>query len=127
MLMFARAKEYSYHRPNLENLPAEILLAIANELKNTRDINSLVRASCYLCNNLTAFLYRTDAWLHDMSALRWASNNGSIQTASKSINNSSLWQTRRKNLGKALAKAARNGHASELTSELTSDPSCVLG
>ncbi|KAJ5999959.1 hypothetical protein N7481_000368 [Penicillium waksmanii] len=96
--------------PNLESLPAEILLAIANELEDTRDINSLVRASRYFCNNLTASLYQTDAWLHDMSALRWASNNVSIQTASRSINNSSLCKTRRKNLGKALAKAARNGH-----------------
>ncbi|KAJ6083522.1 hypothetical protein N7467_007657 [Penicillium canescens] len=105
--------------PKLENLPVEILLAIANELKNTRDINSLVRASRYLCNNLTASLYRTDAWLHNMSALRWASNNGSIQTASKSINDSSLCKTRRKNLGKALAKAARNGHATLVSLILT--------
>lgn len=97
--------------PNLESLPAEILLAIANELKNTRDINSLVQASRYLGNNLTAFLYQTDAWLHDMSALRWASNNGSIQTASRSINDSSLCKTRSKIFGMALAKSARNGHA----------------
>lgn len=105
--------------PNLENLPAEILLAIANELKDTRDINSLVRASRYLCNNLTVSLYQTDAWLHDMSALRWASNNVSIQTASLSINNSSLCKTRRKNFGKALAKAARNGHATLVSLILT--------
>jgi ankyrin repeat protein len=105
--------------PNLESLPVEILLAIANELEDTRDINSLVRASRYLCNNLTASLYQTDAWLHDMSALRWASNKVSIQTASRSINNSSLCKTRRKNLGKALAKAARNGHTTLVSLILT--------
>ena len=33
--------------PNLENL-LEIMFTIANELKKTRDINSLVRASRYV-------------------------------------------------------------------------------
>lgn len=94
-----------------DNLPIEILLAIARELGNSYDINSLARTSRYFFNILNKLLYRHDALFHNMSALWWASTRGATATALKSINASSGYTHKMINLHKALIKAALVGHA----------------
>lgn len=69
----------------LENLPAELLLAIASSLNRSRDINSFARVSRRFFNTLNGWLYRYDAFYCGMCALDWAATHGAIHTAKKSI------------------------------------------
>ena len=69
----------------LLNLSTELLIAIADELHNERDLNALVRTCRRVYGILDRQLYRENIRWHDSSALRWAASCGRVATIEKCL------------------------------------------
>ncbi|GIC89769.1 ankyrin repeat domain-containing protein [Aspergillus udagawae] len=70
----------------LDQLPIEVLLFIAEYLPGQRDINALTQVNRNLYHHLHFFLCRYNVKHHQGSALIWAAKKGHIRLATKLLN-----------------------------------------
>lgn len=68
---------------SLPDLPNELLLSIANNLKSERDLSSFTRTNAHLHNLLSDYLYENNIKQHGSSALLWAAQHGQDKTAQR--------------------------------------------
>lgn len=94
----------------LENLPAELLHAIADSLDLLPDISSFARVNRRLFDSLNDWLYRYDARYCEMIALEWAAAHGAFHTAKKSIDAGFVNHYLLENLHTYLIIAVKHGH-----------------
>ncbi|KAJ5400803.1 hypothetical protein N7465_011292 [Penicillium sp. CMV-2018d] len=69
----------------LYHLPNELILMIAENLKSSGDLNSLIQTNIHLCKLLDPLLYRRDAASYGPLAILRAAENGNENTARKSL------------------------------------------
>ena len=64
----------------LLDLPSELLLSVARQVEDERDLNTLVRTCRYLYHTLNRELYRQNIRWSGSSALLWAAQHGRVTT-----------------------------------------------
>ncbi|EEP82044.1 predicted protein [Uncinocarpus reesii 1704] len=72
-------------KAELAGMPNELLYHIAENVEDNKDLNSLVQTCRDFYDLLNPELYRRDARLSGASALWWAAERGSVETAKKAV------------------------------------------
>lgn len=84
---------------SLQELPNEILLAIASSLDSEADINSFSHINNHFHTLLTPFLYEYNVTHSDASALRWAGETGQLSTARRALDAGAQFRATYQTLG----------------------------
>src|SRR5215471_10038769 len=95
---------------SLLDLPAELVLSVAEILESERDLNAFTRTNYHLYNILNPYLYRHNVQQCGSLALLWAANYGQKGTAQKLLEEGADVETS-DGYFTPLLLAAANGHA----------------
>ena len=112
----------------LLNLPNELLLYVADNLRTERNINAFARTSRRLYNLLNTYLYRHNVKRFEGSALLWALEHGRQKTAQKLIGEGANVQVTYSRGWTPLLFAATYGYTAVVEMLLANegiDPNCM--